>query len=298
MGPILAEDRRTGLQVGAETATSCRRERPALLLERRLHPVEGGHRPGVERPPARPGGARWRRPRGSGPGPGPAGPRPRPAPRPRRPPPPARARGRWRCAGPPGGARTRGCSCTTVKSWRVTSPCWPQPWISLWQSSGEALAKAGALAFSLIWVFHREAAVAPMAPPPWISGTVRPMCRARPAAGSPSASSASRRRVSWSTARSIHARRQREEPDLLQHHERRDGEGADAGPGLGDVVGDGHHGRAPAGGQPASSPPRVTATMRAPATAASDAASTVSSVSPENEMAKTSVPSPTKFGDS
>ena len=47
-----------------------------------------------------------------------------------------------------------------------------------------------------------------------------------------------------------------------------------------------------------SSPPPVTATTEAPSTAAADAASTVSSVLPENDTAKTSDPSPTKAGSS
>ena len=46
----------------------------------------------------------------------------------------------------------------------------------------------------------------------------------------------------------------------------------------------------------ASSPPMVMATTRAPARAASVTASTVSSVSPEKDTAKTSEPSPTKAG--
>ncbi len=45
-----------------------------------------------------------------------------------------------------------------------------------------------------------------------------------------------------------------------------------------------------------SSPPWVMATTLAPALAASEADSTVSSVSPENETANTSVCSSTKFG--
>ena len=61
---------------------------------------------------------------------------------------------------------TWGCSSgwrsvTSVMTWRVTSPSWPHPTISLWQSSGWAEEKAGALAFSLIWVFQRGAATAP-----------------------------------------------------------------------------------------------------------------------------------------
>ena len=48
----------------------------------------------------------------------------------------------------------------------------------------------------------------------------------------------------------------------------------------------------------ASSPPLVTTTMRPPLIAASDAASMVSSVLPENEMANTNEPSPTKCGHS
>ena len=44
---------------------------------------------------------------------------------------------------------------TTVITWRVTSPCWPQPQISLWPSSGSTLANAGALAFSFTWHFQR-----------------------------------------------------------------------------------------------------------------------------------------------
>ncbi len=47
-----------------------------------------------------------------------------------------------------------------------------------------------------------------------------------------------------------------------------------------------------------SSPPRVTTTIRAPTTAASEATSTVSSVLPENDMANTSEVSPTKAGSS
>src|SRR3954447_12504203 len=47
-----------------------------------------------------------------------------------------------------------------------------------------------------------------------------------------------------------------------------------------------------------SSPPLVTATIRAPFMAASVAASMVSSVLPENEMANTSEPSPTNAGHS
>ena len=47
-----------------------------------------------------------------------------------------------------------------------------------------------------------------------------------------------------------------------------------------------------------SSPPWVTATILAPCIAASVAASSVSSVLPEHEMANTSEPSPTKAGSS
>ena len=43
-------------------------------------------------------------------------------------------------------------------------------------------------------------------------------------------------------------------------------------------------------------PPAVMTTSRAPVAAASDAASTVSSVLPENDTASTSVPSSMKFG--
>jgi hypothetical protein len=46
----------------------------------------------------------------------------------------------------------------------------------------------------------------------------------------------------------------------------------------------------------ASTPPRASTTMRAPADAAAPAASTVSSVSPENDTAKHSVPGPTNAG--
>ena len=42
----------------------------------------------------------------------------------------------------------------------MTSPCWPQPTSSLWQSSGCTAKNAGVLAFSLIWVFQRCAATA------------------------------------------------------------------------------------------------------------------------------------------
>ena len=51
-----------------------------------------------------------------------------------------------------------------MNTWRVTSPCWPQPQISLWHSSGSALTNAGALAFSLTWAFHRWAAAAAQRP--------------------------------------------------------------------------------------------------------------------------------------
>ena len=47
-----------------------------------------------------------------------------------------------------------------------------------------------------------------------------------------------------------------------------------------------------------SSPPPLTITTLAPCTAASLVASTVSSVSPENDTAKTNVPSPTNAGSS
>ncbi len=93
--------------------------------------------------------------------------------------------------------------------------------------------------------------------------------------------------------------RPREQPDVLQDDEGRDGHGPEGGPGLGD----GRWAREPPGpptprpDEP-SSPPVVTATRLAPALAASPAASTVSSVSPENEMANTSDPRPTKSGRS
>ena len=67
---------------------------------------------------------------------------------------------------------TCGCSwswrsCTSVNTWRVTSPCWPQPQISLWHSSGTTLAKAGTLAFSLqLRLPARAAATPPRASPP------------------------------------------------------------------------------------------------------------------------------------
>ena len=53
-----------------------------------------------------------------------------------------------------------------VKTWRVTSPCWPQPHSSLWVSSGTRLAQEATFGFSLNCPFQRHAAVSPSAPPP------------------------------------------------------------------------------------------------------------------------------------
>ena len=62
---------------------------------------------------------------------------------------------------------TCGCSkslrrVTIVVTCRVTSPFCPKPQISLWHHSGWVAKKAGALAFSFTWVFHRRAATAPI----------------------------------------------------------------------------------------------------------------------------------------
>ena len=50
----------------------------------------------------------------------------------------------------------------------MASPFWPQPATSLWQSSGWTFQKAGDLALSLIWHFHRRAAAAPRSCELWI----------------------------------------------------------------------------------------------------------------------------------
>ncbi len=68
--------------------------------------------------------------------------------------------------------------------------------------------------------------------------------------------------------------------------------------GWGMAVGTGTTGAPHSSARRPSSPPAVTATRLAPALAASPAASTVSSVLPENEMANTSEPRPTKSGRS
>ena len=90
-----------------------------------------------------------------------------------------------------------------------------------------------------------------------------------------------------------------EQPDLLEHDERRDGERADAGPGLRD----GRRARritrrAPAGGQVGQLAALGDGHDAGALDGGGRAASTVSSVSPENETANTSDASPTKAGSS
>ena len=89
---------------------------------------------------------------------------------------------------------------------RVTSPCWPHPQISLCVSSGTVAMNAGDLAFSLTSFFQRSDAVVPNAAEPYMIGIVRPMRRASERAALSAADSASRRRLSCSTASSIQPR--------------------------------------------------------------------------------------------
>ena len=134
---------------------------------------------------------------------------------------------------------TLGCSpswrrVTRVRTWRVTSPSWPHPATSLWQSSGWTAQKAGALAFSLTWVFQRWAATAGRPGRPWTSGMVRPIRRAtvlgraaRAGPAGPVAGPAGRpRRPAAATPV--------EQPEALEHHERRHRHGPEGRPGLGD----------------------------------------------------------------
>ena len=65
---------------------------------------------------------------------------------------------------------------------------------------------------------------------------------------------------------------------------------------MGMSAGSGTWGACHSGARTASSPPAVTTTIRAPAAAAAWAASRVSSVLPENDTAKHSVPGPTNDG--
>ena len=113
----------------------------------------------------------------------------------------------------------------------------------------------------------------------------------------PGRTSASRRREIWSTASATHCAGPGEQPDLLEDDERRDGHGPQGGARLGDRrAGTGTTGAPHSPASRASSPPEVTTTMLAPAAAASPAASTVSSVSPENDMANTSEPAADEVG--
>jgi hypothetical protein len=158
-----------------------------------------------------------------------------------------------------------------------------------------AAEKAGALAFSLTWAFHRWAATAPRGPAPMISGIVGPIVRAIAAAESP-ANTASRRIASWVTAASTQAEAPGNSPAVSSS----DRIGTTSAPsparGIGMSSGTGTWGACHDGARAPSSPPPHTTTMWAPAPAAEEAASIVSSVLPENDTAKHSVPGPTNDG--
>ena len=73
------------------------------------------------------------------------------------------------------------------------------------------------------------------------------MRRASSAAGFASAISWSRRRLSWVTAARAHSSAPGEQAHPLEHDERRDGQRAEPGAGLGDAVGNRDVRRAPLG---------------------------------------------------
>lgn len=129
-------------------------------------------------------------------------------------------------------------------------------------------------------------------------GSVRPMVRARSRAGFSGLTSWSRRRWSWATACSIHP----DAPGNSPTFSSTTSGGIDTAPmparGIGMSEGRATHGAPQSSASDASCPPEESTTIRAPLAAACVAASTTSSVLPENEMAKQSVPSPTNEGHS
>ena len=206
-------------------------------------------------------------------------------------------------AGRSGGAIC-GCSnswrrLTTRKTWRVTSPFWPQPQISLWHSSGMLVGEGRTLAFSLNCVFHRRGghradAAAAVDDRHRGGRSGGPARVGRVVVGrqlvAPAAQLLDRR--------GDPRRRAGEQADALEQHQRRHRHRAECRPAAsGCRRRPAPRGAAHCVGQPAElaaagdrhqprrrrRPPRWRA-------------STVSSVSPENDTANTSVCSSTKFG--